>query len=222
MDGGRNTEFTSGRFYMLNRRAERAPGSKVEGYRDRRKDALMIHGKRRIRRLVMRKGAERHELAAGGRHIDGFESGRILLCAGHDFQNDVVLIESLVDRRDLTLAKSVIQGVIDGLHGDTEAAGGVAVDHERSLEAMGLLVRVNVTQLRDFRQARLQQRRPVVEVFQTIRLKGVLVLSGSEARANVEILNRLKKEHRAGDVFRGFPDARDDLVRADFAFRKRL
>src|SRR5580765_1598468 len=101
MDRGRNADFPSGRLDMFNCGSERSAGSKIEGERDCRKDAQVIDGKSGVGRLVMGKGAEGDEVATSPRHIDGLESVRALLSAGHDFQDDVILIETLIHVGDL-------------------------------------------------------------------------------------------------------------------------
>src|ERR1700726_2347173 len=51
-----------------------SPGLEIEGQGNRRKDALVIDGERAARRLEMREGAERNQLAAAGCGIDGAKS----------------------------------------------------------------------------------------------------------------------------------------------------
>src|SRR5580700_4730590 len=147
MDGGWNANFTSGGFDIEHGRAERSSWSKIERDGDSGKDALVIDGKSGTGRLVTGEGAEGHELAGSGGHIDRFESCRILLSAGHDFQDYVVLIETLVDGGDFALAESVAQSVVDRLHRDAESAGSIAIDDKRTFQPVHLLVGVDIAKL---------------------------------------------------------------------------
>jgi hypothetical protein len=45
-----------------------------------------------------------------------------------DLKDHVVLVVPFVDRRDLALAKGVVESVVDRLGGDAKPSGGVAVD----------------------------------------------------------------------------------------------
>ena len=66
---------------------------------------------------------------------------------GLDLHHDMVLVQRRVGDRNLPLAEGVIEGVVDQLRGDAQARGGVAVDHQRGLQAPVLLVAAHVDQL---------------------------------------------------------------------------
>ena len=82
-------------------------------------DAGRVRGQRA--RLRLRRDA-------GGRNVDLGQRGRVVLVLRHRLEDHAVLVGLPVDGRDLALAEGVAQGVDDGLHGDAEAAGGLAVD----------------------------------------------------------------------------------------------
>src|SRR5262249_38533654 len=65
-------------------------------------------------------------------------------------------------------------------------------------------------------------RRPVVEVGDTFRLQGVLILRAAEASADAQVLNRLHKKLRAGDLSGFATQARNNLVGAHLAFVERF
>ena len=60
-------------------------------------------------------------------------------CSRLGLENDVMLIEPLVEGRDLALPKSIIQRVIDRRRRNTQSRRRVAVDHHRGLQPAGLL-----------------------------------------------------------------------------------
>ena len=70
------------------------------------------------------------------------------LKVGQRFQNDVILIRLRKERRDLSLAKRVIERVVNHLRRDAESRSGYAVDDECSSRASVLLVRRHVPQFR--------------------------------------------------------------------------
>ncbi len=76
--------------------------------------------------------------------VDIAERFRRSLELGKNFQNDMVLVDALIDVGDLALAEGIVERVIDGGNGNAQASGGVAVDHERSLEPIQLLIGVYV------------------------------------------------------------------------------
>src|SRR5258708_19924048 len=99
---------------------------------------------------------------------------------GSDFQHHVILIQAFINIGDLALAEGIAEGVVNVLNGDTETAGGVTVDDDGTLQAMQLLVGVDVAELGDFLQALHDDGGPVNEVGEIVRLKGVLELTAAE------------------------------------------
>jgi len=144
-------------------------------------------------------GTERNEVAGLVGHVDGLEGFGVLLGLRHDFEDDVILIQTFIDVGDLALAESIVQSVVNGLNGNPEAAGSVAVDDQRTFQAVHLLVGVDVAKFRDLGQPLLEKRSPMSEVAEIVGLQSVLVLSGAVATANAQVLDRLEKERGAGD-----------------------
>ncbi len=112
----------------------------VERKRNRRKNSLVVHGKRRVGVLVVCKGTERHELSSVGRHINIFQAVWIFLVVRRDFENHMVLVQTFVNCRDLPLAESVAERIVNVLDRNAKAAGRVAVNGQIRLQALVLLV----------------------------------------------------------------------------------
>jgi hypothetical protein len=120
-----------------------------------------------------------------------FELVGILLEFGRYFHDDVVLVESFVDVRDLALTESVAERVVDILKINAEAAGGVAIDDDIAGQAVHLLIGIDIAKLRNGGQALLNQRSPVAEVVKVVRLQRVLILSSTATAASADVLNSL-------------------------------
>src|SRR5712692_2484203 len=141
---------------------------------------------------------------------------------GSDFQHYVILIQAFVDVGNLALAEGVAESVVNVLNGDAEPAGGVAVDDDGALQAMQLLVGVDVTELGDFLQALHDDGSPMGEVNEIVGLQSVLVLSAAKAAADAEILDGLQVQGGAGNFGSLRTNARDDLINVELALTERL
>ncbi len=99
-----------------------------------------------LQRKGRRNGPHRGECAQGNQRTGGgldedlLEGVGILLEGRVHFQDDPVLVELGEDNRNLTLAKSVVEGVVNGLGLDVEAVGLVTVHIHAQLESAALLV----------------------------------------------------------------------------------
>ena len=69
------------------------------------------------------------------RHVHVLQSRGILLEARFHFQDHVELVGLCIDRRDLPLAESVVQRIVDVLRSDSEPAGRVAIDIDAAIPA---------------------------------------------------------------------------------------
>ena len=98
------------------------------------------------------------------------------------------------------LAEGVVERVVDHLRRDAEARRGAPVDRERRLEALVLLVAVDVGQLLQGFSALEDPRRPLEELRRVVALQRVLVLRAAAAAADPQVLDRLQEERGAGDV----------------------
>src|SRR5437660_353388 len=141
---------------------------------------------------------------------------------GSNFQHHVILIQAFVDVGDLALAEGIAKSVVNVLNGNAKAGGGVSVNGDGTLQAMHLLVGVDVAKLGDLLEALHDDGRPVNKVTEIVRLKGVLELSAPKAAADAEILNRLQVEGSAGDFGGLRTDAANDLINAELALAERL
>jgi hypothetical protein len=96
---------------LLNRAsclAERHARCKVEGDSDGRKLPLVIDRQRGVGRAEMDQCGERNLFAAGD-HIDAVERIGIGLEARINFHHHVILVQLLVDGRNLPLAQGVVE-----------------------------------------------------------------------------------------------------------------
>ena len=146
-----------------------------------------------------------------------FSESGIALIFGIHFHHDVVLIEAGVHGRDLALAEGVVERVVDVVHGEAQARGGIAVDDEVRFQAMVLLVGGSIAQLGHRLHLVEQLRRPFVQIVQVVILQRVLVLRVAGASADVDVLNRLQEQLDAGDTRQLGAQAIDDLVGGGFA-----
>ena len=126
------------------------------------------------------------------------EAVGILLELGIHLHHHVVLVDALIHGGDLALAKGVVEDAIDGLGGDPQAAGGIAVDDQTGLQPAILQVAIHIAQLRKGAQLLQNDGRPGVEVLEVVSLQRILELRVAGAAADLQILNRLQITGSAG------------------------
>src|SRR6267143_177314 len=132
LDAGRHVQFQLRAVDGVDRVAERGIGGQIERESDDRKLALMIECEGGGAGLETRKGAERDLCAVGRLYVNVFQRIGILLELRIDFQDHVILVELGKNCGDLSLAKGIVERVINVGRKNSEARGGVAVDGERS------------------------------------------------------------------------------------------
>src|SRR5713226_8064000 len=130
MDGGWHFDLAPGLLNVLDGGPKGGAWCQIEGEGDRREEALVVDGKRGVRRLVVGKGAEGNELAGFRRNVNRLERFGRLLGGRSDLHHDVVLIQAFINVGDLALAEGVTKRVVDGLNGNAEARGRVAIDDQ--------------------------------------------------------------------------------------------
>ena len=150
--------------------------------------------------FVVCEGAEWHQFLVCRPHIDGLETLGVLpelRVYGHDH---AVLIQRPVHGGDLTLAKGIIERIVDHGGADAQPRRRGAVDDQRRFEAADLLVGVDVGhgwQGADFAQ---DTRRPFIEFVDVVALQGELVLGTGGASAHAQILLHLHDESGTGNA----------------------
>src|SRR5215831_742199 len=145
----------------------------------------------------MRERAQR-DLAAGRRaDVNILESGGMALKIGQGLEHYVVLVELGEERRDLALAESVVERVVNGLRRDTETGSGLTVNDQRSNRSAGLLIGGDIAKLWQSFQPVDQPRRPGVQLGGVGILKRILELRAAGAILDSQILNRLHVESDA-------------------------
>ncbi len=133
----------------------------------------------------------------------------------------MVLIARDIDRRHLALAEGIVESVVDLADRDTEPRRGVAVDHEVRLQALVLLVAVDVGKVRIALQGRRDLRRPVIELLQRRALQRVLILRVRGPAPDPDVLHRLQEQARTGHHRHLAAQPRDHPVGAELALVER-
>ena len=105
---------------------------------------------------------------------------------------------------------------------DAQPRRGVAIDDHGGLQALVLLVGVDVAQFGQRAQLLQQKRGPVVQVAQVLALQRVLILRLALAAADAEVLRRLQEQGRAGHHRQFAAQPADHLVGADLALGERF
>ena len=86
-----------------------------------------------------------------------------------DLHHDMILIQRREHGGYLPLAEGIVEGVVDQLGRDPEPRGRAAVDHQRGLAALVLLIAVDVDELGQRPQALSDPRCPGVELSDVLR-----------------------------------------------------
>ena len=97
-------------------------------------------------------GRQRHLRALAGDDVHALQGIGRELVAGIDFQHHVILVQRPVDGRNLPLAESVIENVVNLRWRDPQTRGGVAIDDDVFLQAADLLIAVHVLELGNLAQ----------------------------------------------------------------------
>ena len=157
-------------------------------------------------------------IGAGCRNVDLVQRARVLPVAGRDLHHDVILVERIVDGRDLTLAEGVIERVVDRAKGKPKPHRSVAVDREIGLEAAELLIGVDVLDDVVPHQRLGQLPRPGVEFRGLVREQRILIRGVALPSAGSQVRDREHEEPRARDLRELAAQPRHDLVGGHFAF----
>src|SRR5215468_10776950 len=100
---------------------------------------------------------------------------------GVDLHYHVILIQLGKDGRDLALAESVVEGVVDRLWSDTEPGCGIAVDNQLGLEPARLLVAGSIPDLGQGLNFCKEPGRPGIQLVLVRIFQAVLELSPADA-----------------------------------------
>ena len=107
----------------------------------------------------------RRALRSSGRHVDVLQRIGIGAELRIDFQHHVILVQLGEHDRHQPLAEGVVQRVVDGAGGDSQARSGVAIDDQSRLRRLVLLIGGDVAQLGQGLQLVHQLRGPVPQLF---------------------------------------------------------
>ena len=126
----------------------------------------------------------------------------------------MILIRLREHGGDETLAKGVIERVVDSLHADAESGGGIPVNDQRSLQSAVLLVGGDVAKRAEGIEFFNEARGSESEFFGVGIFKRVLELGAADAIFDAEILDGLQIEADAFYASQFFLEAADDVTRA--------
>ena len=104
----------------------------------------------------------------------------------------MILIDALIHDRDLALAEGVVEKAIEVAGFHSQAAGGIAVDHQAGFQAAVLQIGIHILKDRNLFQFRFQTLGPVDKLLFVIALQGVLEGAVADAAADLHILPGLK------------------------------
>ncbi|MND53026.1 hypothetical protein D3C80_440530 [compost metagenome] len=123
--------------------------------------------------LVVREGRQRYPGAVGGDHLDLLEATRVLGVLGVDLHHHLVLVEAVVDGRDLPLTVGVVEHRGHHDHVDAQALGLFAIDHQGDLLGTAALAGIDGGKLRQSLERRDHFRVPLAQRRQFTALQGV-------------------------------------------------
>ncbi len=106
-------------------------------------------------------------------------------------QDDVVLVELRVHRVDFALAIGVVESVVQGRGGNSEARRGDPVNRKKKRLGAGLLIGGDVFQAFEPLQLGHEFVGPFIQLVFVGILEGVLILGASDAVVDADVLHRL-------------------------------
>ena len=165
-----------------------------------RRAALVVDGQRRVGGGDACKRGERHLLAHVVHKEEAAQRLGALQVLRRGLHHHAVLVEGVVDDAHLPLPKGVIQRGVDLRHGEAQARGGVAVNHQRGLQAVVGHVAVHVFQLRQLRQRLADARLPGAQLGNVVGLQRVVKRGTALPPANADVTLRRHEQARAGLV----------------------
>jgi len=151
-----------------------------------------------------------------------FQRIGILLELRIDFHDHVILVELGKDCGDLALAKGIVERVVNVGRKNAEARSGVAVDGERSEQALVQLVAGDVAEFGERFQLVDEARSPVSELLGIKRLRGCTGIACADAVFNGQVLDRLEEERDTVDFGKFGLKAADNIGGVDIALGERL
>src|ERR1700741_763038 len=156
--------------------------------------------------------AKRHLRPAGTGDVDLRQSRRVFLIFGLNLEYDLVLTGRGIDRRDLARTESVVQRLVDQRWRDAHSRRRVAVDLDRDMGGGDLLIRGDVFELVHLSHLTLDDRRPMVELFDIGVGQRVLIEGTAQTSADADVLPGLHEEFDAFDRGHLGAQTSDDLA----------
>src|ERR1041385_3612272 len=134
----------------------------------------------------------------------------------------MMLIEPLVQRRNLALAKGVVENVVDRCWRNSKTGSSIAIDDDSRLQALGLLARIHILQAAILFQLVEQEVGPVTQLIEIAGLQRILELGAAHAAADTDILHRNEKNVQPGNLRQLRTQAANNLIGAELAIAHRL
>ena len=136
--------------------------------------------------------------AVGSGHVNLAQARRGLPHTRLHLQHHPVLVEVQVGHPDQTLAKSAVQGIVQGLDRDPQARRRGPVEIEGGHDALFLLVGADIDQFGQGAHPGLKTRHPAQQVIETVREQRILVDRIARSSAHAQFLGRLEIGRRSG------------------------
>ena len=175
----------------------------------------MVDHERRVGRLPAGEGGERHLGAAVGDDVGVAQLRRVLPVGRGHLHHHMILVEGIVDGRNLPLAEQVVQRGVELEQVHPEPRRRIAVDHERRLQSEVLLVGAHVNDVSNPAQRLADARLPGAQLVDVVRTERVLVLGVRRPAADPYVLRGLEEKGGAGLVRKLSAEPRDDHVRGN-------
>src|SRR5271154_7020039 len=155
-------------------------------------------------------------------NVDALQSVRTLLKLRGHFHDHVILIQRLVDGRDLPLPKSVVEHGVDVRRGDAQPRSGITIDDYVGFQAFVLLVRVHLLELRKCAHFLQQLGCPGVQLIQILTLKRVLILRLAQTATDLQVLLRLHVKGGARNLGKLLAQLPNDLIGSQLPLSQRF
>ncbi len=167
-------------------------------------------------------GLRAADRAAGGADIDVLQRFGALPELGRDLHHHMVLVEVLVDGRDLALAEGIVERVVDLADVDAEARRGRAVDVQLHLQPLVFLIGADVFEFGDVLQRVGDLGRPFAQFIQRVGLDRVLELREALPSARTNVLTAEQRQARTRHLVEFGAQIVHHLIGGELAFAKRL
>ncbi len=103
----------------------------------------------------------------------------------------MILVQLRIEGIDLSLAKSIVECVVDGGRGDTQSGSSHAIDHQRDCARSHLLIGRDIFQCGQLLQLGDELTGPLIQLVGVRIFERVLILRTADAIVHGDVLHRL-------------------------------